>query len=67
MPEFVSGLDSHPCFELPFGERLSAALLLTGEDYEVIIVNDGSSDHTETNLKSIASKDPRFKVVNLGT
>jgi len=48
----------------PLHERLSAALQSTGEDYEVIIVNDGSSDLTEANLKSIATADPRFKIVN---
>jgi glycosyltransferase involved in cell wall biosynthesis len=48
----------------PLHERLSAALQSTGEDYEVIIVNDGSSDLTEANLKSIATTDPRFKIVN---
>lgn len=48
----------------PLHERVSAALRQTGEDYEVIIVNDGSSDLTEANLKSIAATDPRFKIVN---
>jgi len=48
----------------PLHERLSAALQLTGEDYEVVIVNDGSSDLTEANLKSIATADRRFKIVN---
>lgn len=49
---------------LPLHERVSAAMQQTGEDYEVIIVNDGSSDLTEANLKSIAATDPRFKIVN---
>lgn len=48
----------------PLHERVSAALQQTGEDYEVIIVNDGSSDLTEANLKSIAAADPRFKIIN---
>ena len=48
----------------PLHERLSAALQQIGQDYEVIIVNDGSSDLTEDNLKSIAATDPRFKIVN---
>src|SRR5262249_10294369 len=48
----------------PLHERLTAALQQIGQDYEVIIVNDGSSDLTEANLKSIAVGDPRFKVVN---
>jgi glycosyltransferase involved in cell wall biosynthesis len=49
---------------LPLHERLSTTMQQFGEDYEVIIVNDGSSDMTEDNLKSIAVSDPRFKIVN---
>ena len=48
----------------PMHERLSTALKLTGEEYEVIIVNDGSSDLTEAHLKSIATTDRHFKIVN---
>lgn len=48
----------------PLHERVSAAMQQAGEDYEVIIVNDGSSDLTEANLKSVAATDPRFKIVN---
>ena len=48
----------------PLYERVNAALLQIGEDYEVIIVNDGSSDKTEANLQTIAAKDPHFKIIN---
>ena len=48
----------------PMHERVRSALQMTGEDYEVIIVNDGSSDLTEANLKSVAASDSRFKIVN---
>ncbi len=48
----------------PLHEKLTAALEHIGREYEVVIVNDGSSDQTEANLKTIAAKDPRFKVVN---
>ena len=48
----------------PLHERVTAALQGVGEDFEVILVNDGSSDLTEANLKAIAAKDARFKVVN---
>jgi glycosyltransferase involved in cell wall biosynthesis len=48
----------------PLHERVSTALQGIGTDYEVILVNDGSSDATESNLKAIAARDPRFKVVN---
>ena len=49
---------------IPLHERVSAAMQQTGQEYEVIIVNDGSSDRTETRLQAIAAADPRFKVVN---
>lgn len=48
----------------PLYARLSSALRDIGTDYEVIVVNDGSSDATESNLKAVAAKEPRFKVVN---
>jgi len=48
----------------PLYERVNAALLQIGEDYEVIIVNDGSSDKTEANLQTVAAKDPHFKIIN---
>jgi len=48
----------------PLYEGLTAALQRQAADWEVIIVNDGSSDCTEANLGSVAAKDPRFKIVN---
>ena len=48
----------------PLHERVIAALQNLETDYEVILVNDGSTDSTEANLVAIAAKDPRFKVVN---
>jgi glycosyltransferase involved in cell wall biosynthesis len=49
---------------VPLHERLSAAMRHIGSDYEVIVVNDGSTDLTEARLKAVAGKDPRFKIVN---
>ena len=48
----------------PLCESLTAALQRQAADWEVIIVNDGSSDCTEANLERVAAKDPRFKIVN---
>ena len=48
----------------PLHERISAALRDLRDEFEVILVNDGSTDLTETNLRAVAAKDPRFKVVN---
>ncbi|GFO60916.1 glycosyl transferase [Geomonas silvestris] len=45
--------------------RISEALADTGLDYELILVDDGSSDNSYAGLKLAASQDPRVKVVKL--
>ncbi|MGI8803696.1 MAG: glycosyltransferase family 2 protein [Solirubrobacteraceae bacterium] len=46
-----------------FYDRATAAL--TGFDYELIIVNDGSNDATAAILNRLADADPRLRVVHL--
>lgn len=46
-------------------EKLSREIPLLKREFEVILVNDGSSDGGEILLAEMAQKDPRFKVVNL--
>jgi glycosyltransferase involved in cell wall biosynthesis len=46
-----------------FYERATASL--GGLDYELIIVNDGSSDRTGEILDALAADDPRLRVVHL--
>ena len=41
------------------------ARVLTGEDYELIMVNDGSHDTSLNELRSLAADDPRIKVISL--
>ena len=48
----------------PLYERLHAALEALGRPYEVIFVNDGSSDGTERELQAVAERDRRIKVVS---
>jgi glycosyltransferase involved in cell wall biosynthesis len=48
----------------PLYEGLNAALQNVGQSYEVILVNDGSSDATESNLEAVATKDSRFKIIH---
>jgi len=45
--------------------RVSEALADAGLDYELILVDDGSSDNSYPALKLLAVKDPRVKVVRL--
>ena len=49
---------------IPLHERLDAALRDLAMDYEVILVNDGSTDSSDATLRSIAARDSRYKVVN---
>ena len=34
------------------------------DDFEIIVVNDGSTDNTENLIKSLASRDSRIKLIN---
>ena len=49
---------------MPLYESITNAMKQADEEYEVIIVNDGSFDQTEERLRAIAATDSRFKVVN---
>lgn len=46
-----------------FHERLSAALASLGRSYEIILVNDGSTDGTWAKLKALFDRDPHIRVV----
>lgn len=48
----------------PLCEGLNAALQNVGQTFEVILVNDGSTDATDANLEAVATKDSRFKIIN---
>lgn len=46
-------------------EKVRNALVKTGRDWELILVNDGSTDRSEELLDEIAARDPLVKVVHL--
>src|SRR5262245_18372817 len=45
--------------------RLAEALKGIGRSYELIYVDDGSTDHSIARLRTIAAGDPRIRVVSL--
>ena len=47
-------------------ERLSAAALTTvGDDYEIVLINDGSSDSSWSMMRDLAADDPHVVAINL--
>lgn len=48
----------------PLHERLVAALEPLGQPFEIVLVNDGSSDGSDRALDAMAARDPRVKVVH---
>jgi glycosyltransferase involved in cell wall biosynthesis len=48
----------------PLHERLVAALERLGKPFEIIMVNDGSTDGSEAALEALSARDPRVKVVH---
>ena len=48
-----------------FHQRVAAALEPLGEPFEIIIVNDGSSDRTPEILRELNRRDPRFRSLTL--
>jgi len=48
-----------------FVDRASAAARAIGMDYEIVLVNDGSPDHSLQLAKSIADAQPNVRVVDL--
>jgi glycosyltransferase involved in cell wall biosynthesis len=47
----------------PLHEKITASMAALGRTYEVIYVDDGSSDNSYEVLREIASRDPRAKIV----
>jgi dolichol-phosphate mannosyltransferase len=59
-----------PCFNeaavlVEFHRRMSAACGAVTDDYEIVLVNDGSSDDSWPVIFSLAAQDPRVVAINL--
>lgn len=50
----------------PFRQSLLAALEQTGTDWEVVFVDDGSTDGSGDSLRELAARDRRIKLVQFG-
>ena len=48
----------------PLAEKLTSALRALGREYEVIFINDGSSDATLLRLREVCAADPRLKAIH---
>lgn len=48
----------------PLHEEIAAAIKSRPEDYEIIFINDGSSDGSLAELKKIRGLDPRVKIIH---
>ena len=53
------------CLELLHARVSAAARVAVGEDYEILLINDGSKDDTWPVMQRLAAGDPRLVVVNL--
>ncbi|MBA3512727.1 glycosyltransferase family 2 protein [Sphingomonas sp.] len=61
----VPCFNEEPCLER-LHQRLSAAARASvGEDYEIVLVNDGSRDASWSTMRRLAADDPRLVAVNL--
>jgi glycosyltransferase involved in cell wall biosynthesis len=49
----------------PLHDRLRQSLEQLGLDYEIVFVDDGSTDGSYAVMEKLAARDPRFKVVRL--
>ena len=47
----------------PFLKSLAQTLDPTGEEYEVLLVDDGSTDGSDAYLETLPARDPRIKVI----
>jgi dolichol-phosphate mannosyltransferase len=57
--------NEEPCLDLLHGRIAAAAEANAGGDYEIVLINDGSSDGSWPAMQRIATADPHVVAVNL--
>jgi glycosyltransferase involved in cell wall biosynthesis len=60
---FLPAFNDEDSIAMLIHEAMEAALRITN-NYEVVVVNDGSSDGTATVLNDLASREPRLRVIH---
>jgi dolichol-phosphate mannosyltransferase len=53
------------CLDELHGRLTGAARTAVGEDYEIVLVNDGSRDRSWEMMRSLSARDPRLVAINL--
>src|SRR4051794_34887464 len=53
------------CIRVLYDRLTAAAAASAGRDYELVLVNDGSSDRTWPMMRELAASDPRVVAINL--
>ena len=61
----VPCFNEEECLTLLHGRLTGAARTSFGEDYEIILVNDGSKDRTWPIMQELSAADPHLTCVNL--
>jgi len=57
--------NEEPCLDALYHRLSAAARAAAGEDYEIVLVNDGSRDASWPIMQRLAADDPRLVAVNL--
>jgi dolichol-phosphate mannosyltransferase len=61
----VPCFNEEPCLDALYRRLSAAARASAGEDYEIVLVNDGSRDGSWPLMRRLAEADPRLVAVNL--
>ena len=61
----VPCFNEEPCLDTLYRRLTAAARSSAGEDYEIVLVNDGSRDASWAMMQRLADDDPKLVAVNL--
>jgi dolichol-phosphate mannosyltransferase len=61
----VPCFNEEPCLDALYQRLSDSARVSVGDDYEIVLVNDGSRDRSWAMMEDLAAADPRLVAVNL--